>query len=645
MYPNRRTFQVRKPPCVGPTSTTLASTCEAIVTRIAPDIAPVARAARHRAFVVTEPVPALVVLAERLAALAGERVRPDIPGDDARRRARQLHDHVVGHVLPRARSLDAPLLVLLIGPTGAGKSSVLNALAGRRVSPSGVLRPTTRELVVLVRPEGRPALVAAAGATLPVLAGSRLRIIEDAGVPAGIALIDAPDVDSIEHANRDLTDRLAEAADLGLFVTTATRYADRVPWEVLVRARDRGLPLVVVVNRVPANARAAVLQDVARLLREFGVVPRGLAAASTEPGASAGPPTNRGPIDLLAIPEGALDPLTDGVEKTTVAPIRARIDALGADRDARRALASRALAGGLAGLAPLVERVADDCEHEAIEADALRRVASGAFSTELDGLRADLQHGTFLRAEALRQWQAFVGADEITRLFSSGIGRIRGTLSAVLRGTPRAPVAEVREEAIADIVTLARTRAADAARRTAAAWATEPATRDALTADPGLWTASPDFDRRLHAALEGWVVAIAADVSRTGGAKRTLARGASLGVNTAGIGVMLATFAHTGGLTGAEVGVAAATGFLNQKLLEALFGEAALVEMIGRARRRLDDALREAFEAELGRFEARVVDGSGLRDLAHRLRASASDISTFQPLQGVVGAGRIGAAP
>ena len=62
-----------------------------------------------------------------------------------------------------------------------------------------------------------------------------------------------------------------------------------------------------------------------------------------------------------------------------------------------------------------------------------------------------------------------------------------------------------------------------------------------------------------------------------------LARGASVGVNVLGTGVMLATFLHTGGLTGAEVGIAAATAFLNQKLLTALFGEAAMVEMIPHA--------------------------------------------------------------
>jgi predicted GTPase len=216
----------------------------------------------------------LAEMAERLADLARERERdlgPRVVGE-AQRRTHQLRDHLVGHVLPRARSLDAPLLVLLIGPTGAGKSSLLNALAGFRASPAGVMRPTTRTVVVVARPEARPTLAAHDG-PLRMLAGERLEFVDAAAMPDGVALVDSPDVDSIEHANRELTDRLAEAADLGIFVTTATRYADRVPWEVLARARDRGLPLLVVVNRAPVDPadRAAVLEDTARLLAEAGI--------------------------------------------------------------------------------------------------------------------------------------------------------------------------------------------------------------------------------------------------------------------------------------------------------------------------------------------------------------------------------------
>jgi len=99
-----------------------------------------------------------------------------------------------------------------------------------------------------------------------------------------------------------------------------------------------------------------------------------------------------------------------------------------------------------------------------------------------------------------------------------------------------------------------------------------------------------------------------------------------VGVNAIGVGVMLATFIHTAGLTGTEVGIAAGTAFLNQKLLGALFGEAAMVERISRARARLEAALAATFAEDRMRFEALVPEPSDLETLADDLRRVATDM-------------------
>ncbi len=551
----------------------------------------------------------LLDLVERVDQLVGAVVRLDLPSDRARRRLRQLSDHLASHVRPRARSLEAPLLVLLLGPTGAGKSSLFNALVGRPTSRTGVLRPTTREVVALVRPEDADWL-AGPGGPLADVEPDRIRLIESDAAPEGVVLVDAPDVDSVEHANRALTDRLVEAADLAVFVTTATRYADRVPWEVLARVRDRGLPISAVVNRMPPgeDARTVVLEDLGRLFEQGG-----LGGGET-------------PLELLAVAEGSLDPEVDGLARDAVQPLLARIDDLAGDREARFALAARALGGSLAGLEPQLRSIADDLEHASIDADRLRRLATDAYERELGGLRDDLSRGTFLRAEALRQWHDFVGADQLTRLFATGIGRVRGALSNAVRGRQEVPVAEVRDQTLDDLTALARVRLSEAARQTAVAWSEEPAAARALDAHPEAWTVSDGIDERLGERLSAWVDSIAEDVRTTGGSKRTVARGASAGVNAAGIGVMLATFAHTGGLTGAEVGIAAATGFLNQKLLSALFGEAALVEMIQRARQRLVELLGDTFRGELARFDELVPEPATLRGSAADLRELADEL-------------------
>ena len=77
-----------------------------------------------------------------------------------RRTAARVRDELVAQIddylLPRLRSMDAPLLMVVGGSTGAGKSTLVNSLVGADVSPAGVLRPTTRAPVLVCHP-GRPA--------------------------------------------------------------------------------------------------------------------------------------------------------------------------------------------------------------------------------------------------------------------------------------------------------------------------------------------------------------------------------------------------------------------------------------------------------------------------------------------------------
>jgi ABC-type branched-subunit amino acid transport system ATPase component len=104
------------------------------------------------------------------------------------------------------------LLVVLVGPTGAGKSTVFNTIAGReaRARPV-VLRPTTRVAVVLVHPDDRVGLAEGTFARIPP---SLVRFVEDATIERGSSSSTLRT--SIRSSTRtaELTDRLIEAADL-----------------------------------------------------------------------------------------------------------------------------------------------------------------------------------------------------------------------------------------------------------------------------------------------------------------------------------------------------------------------------------------------------------------------------------------------
>src|SRR5512133_1545217 len=212
---------------------------------------------------------ALAGLAGQVAAASS---RAPGPGDLGAARRRRLAWHLDDYLLPRVRDLEAPLVAILLGSTGAGKSSLLNGLAGAEVSPSGVVRPTTMRPVVLLAPGQVDAFMA--GKVLAALADAdRLQLVVHERAFPEIALVDAPDVDSVEAENRRTAEELLQAADLCLFVTTAQRYADAVPWEFLRQAKARGVPLLVVVNRLPRREadRRAVLADARRRFEEAGL--------------------------------------------------------------------------------------------------------------------------------------------------------------------------------------------------------------------------------------------------------------------------------------------------------------------------------------------------------------------------------------
>src|SRR5262245_20153772 len=127
----------------------------------------------------------LLALVERLVALAERRLATRPRSEPALARAERLADHLAGHVRVRAASLDTPLLVVIVGPTGAGKSTVFNTIAGRAASESGVLRPTTRVAVVLLHPEDRSAI---ADGPFARIAPREVRFDEQASVEPGLVL-------------------------------------------------------------------------------------------------------------------------------------------------------------------------------------------------------------------------------------------------------------------------------------------------------------------------------------------------------------------------------------------------------------------------------------------------------------------------
>ncbi len=555
--------------------------------------------------------------------------------------ARQLDDYI----LPRSASVDNPLTIVVGGSTGAGKSTLVNTLLGEPLTQSGAIRPTTRHPVLLHRAEDEAALsperflptlprtrtsgMNAGSQALPGLDPKIARAlipITTSALPQGIALIDAPDIDSVSEENRTLAKELLSAADLWLFVTTANRYADAVPWELLHEAAARSIAIAVVLNRVPEGDEEAIENDLRRMLDEAGIHAVLIHTVTEQPRDESG---------MLA--------------PVSLAPLTLWIRELGADAPARAAIARQTLAGAVETLAGNLQVLAAEQARQQVAHQSLATIAAEEYEDALTTIDGALSDGSLLRGEVLSRWHDFVGTGDFFRSLDSTIGRLRDRVGSALRGQPAAAqkVEDALESGIHAVVLDAAARASE---NTRTRWRTSCAGRSLLARldAPPAASAAPEqnaeskgevqsaediFSAAVAEQIRLWQGSVLEMIREEGADKRKRARFLSLGVNATAVMLMVAAFSLTGGITGIEAGIAGGSGVVGTKLLESIFGEDAVRRMATRARtdllERMADLLTEhaqPFTAVLEETDPQA-DAEDIHRAAEQVQAIAAEMS------------------
>ncbi|MDO5719805.1 MAG: dynamin family protein [Actinomycetaceae bacterium] len=528
----------------------------------------------------------------------------DIGGvDDARENRARTIRRLDDHVLPRLSHLDAPLLCVVGGSTGAGKSTIVNSLVGQQLSASSARRPTTRRPLLIHREEDArwyedtrilPSLARVrvdpqAPPSEPTKLSTReLELRVNNTIPPGIAILDAPDLDSVVADNRVLARQLLDAADLWVFVTTAARYADAVPWAMLSDAASRNISVAVVLNRVPPGAINEIRPDLSRMLAQADL----------------------GRAPLIAIEEGHLN---DGILPANVlSPLSNWLVSLSDTAQARAKTAKRTLRG-------TVTTVLDASEEVLLALQAQQYVAIDAaavIDTQIEGaLRRieDLtQNGTLLRGEVLNRWQEVIGTAELSRKIDEGISWIKARVTGFLTGKPNraAPVENAIQEGLAALLA---EQLATTEERVRSSWHQNNAMREIETTV----AETPPATYREHAetVTRQWQRDLLEMVRTEGSSRKTTARILAIGVNLLGVALMIVIFASTGGLTGAEVGVAGATSVVAQRLLESVFGDQAVARMTKQAHDMLLERCKDALTDTLGTLARAVPELSDGEEL------------------------------
>src|SRR3954467_7980684 len=287
------------------------------------------------------------------------------------------------------------------------------------------------------------------------------------------------------------------------------------------------------------------------------------------------------------------------------APGRGWLDALAADAEGRGDLVRRTLAGALDSIPPRV-RVVQAALDEQLEAAAvLRDDAAHAYAAALDEVDETVRSGSLLRGEVLARWHEVVGTGDFMRALESRVGWLRDRVRSLVTGAP-AGDAELKAAVGTGVDAVVAAAPARAAERAAGSWRGHPAGRALLEGQARMDAASSELPARTEATVRAWQGHVFELVREKGAGKRTTARLASLGVNGGGLTVMLAVFAQTGGLTGAEIAVAGGTSAVGQRVLEAVFGDQAVRALAARARAALLVRVRALLDEEAARFERRL---------------------------------------
>lgn len=538
---------------------------------------------------------------------------------DERRRERDQLRREIEALIARIRAMGSPLLVVVGGVTGSGKSTIVNTLVGRAVSRTGVIRPTTANPVLIVHPVDAHwftddrimsdfVRVELEGAVTRIHDDSddtaRLQLIRDEDIPLGLALVDAPDIDSLSARNRMIADALLDAADVWLWTTSAAKYADDESMRYLARAAARRTALAVALTRVDPEHVEELRSDFRAKLVEHAALEPELFTVQT-----ARVIDERLPLPAIGSIERWLRELSGPLVR----------------RSRRRQTIEGALDVMTADVAGLITWV--ELENETVK--VLNQVVNRTVAQSRHEFGRALDDGRAMRDEVLLRWNRFAGSSGMIALVERAGERASAwarTLVNSMGGERAEEEEEVRQAVASDVVSLATQLLELASGRIVHEWGTVPAGRDLLEAHPELAEAPPDLEARAEKSINEWQTTVVQLVETKGARRRVRARWLSAVVNATATGAIIATLAQTGGVTGAEAGIAAAAGAANQALLTKVLGAANLRWLVTTARSDLEKRFTELVAIHRRRFTEVLAAAAPSPKLIDQLRERADAV-------------------
>ncbi len=529
------------------------------------------------------------------------------PGVEAvRAERRKLLSQIDDYLLPRLRQSGAPILVALVGSTGAGKSTLMNSLVGMQVSATGIRRPTTNSPVLACHPEDAhwfaenvflPTLprVRQQGLAMPGRDGL-LVLAASEGMPRGVALLDTPDIDSVVQAHRQFAHQFLDASDLWLFMTSSRRYADAAVWELLQDARDRGASLAIVLSRVPPAAAPQLTAHFDAMLEANGLQD-----------------VTRFVVAETVVAEARLPAEISG-------PLREWLESTAEHVDRRVAVLTQTMSGVLDTFRTRIPALAAEVGTQLALRAELRGSVQAAYFAGLADLDEATSNGSLLSGEILARWQDFAGTGDLLRTLQVRKGRVSGgrakkravparakALKAAIQSGLDSLVASLADRAAENAVSSWQSHQAGAALLAGLAEA-GPQLRTSAEGIAALARSSPDLARS-ERAISAWQDYVLQLVRAENVTRRSIARVVSFDDEALALVLTIGVLGFGAGEATVSEGASAAP----QRLLTSLFGAGLLRDIGARVRMDLHKRISLLFDEEMQRF-AVIIDSAGIPD-------------------------------
>ncbi len=292
------------------------------------------------------------------------------------------------YLLHRLYEPDAPVVAALVGLSGVGKSTLLNSLAQDRISAPGAVRPTTTNAVLWAhRAHAARYWTEFVGRVRDQVGPATDVVIGEDPLTKHLTFVDTPPLELTHGDTATIAVETLLFADLCIFVTSTTRYADAAGLDFLGAAHDRGIPILFVLNRLPVDPslRRDRLADFASKLVTAGLLP--------EPE----------PSFIFGVAEATRLSFHGGLGPEAVGPLRKELSEV-SDPEFRMVVIDETADATVSAVAKRAEAVATMLRAEGMERSVLIAIADDAYARAGRRVNADIAAGTYADLAALEVW-------------------------------------------------------------------------------------------------------------------------------------------------------------------------------------------------------------------------------------------------